>query len=73
MEIVYKLALSSSVSNPCQFKNHSDLGFHGGLLDDAVMDLIELGVVNGSRKEIDRGEHIIGMALGSENVELVSS
>ena len=49
-------------------KNHSDLGFHGGLLDDAVMDLIELGVVNGSRKEIDRGEHIIGMALGSEKM-----
>ncbi|MDC2964020.1 hypothetical protein OA067_03830, partial [Gammaproteobacteria bacterium] len=49
-------------------KTHSDLGFHGGLLDDAVMDLIESGVVNGSRKKIDRGEHIIGMALGSEKM-----
>ena len=49
-------------------KNHSDLGFHGGLLDDAVMDLIEIGVVNGSRKEIDRGKHVIGMALGSERM-----
>ena len=49
-------------------KNHSDLGFHGGLLDDAVMDLIDAGVINGSRKKIDRGKHVIGMALGSERM-----
>ena len=49
-------------------KNHSDLGFHGGLLDDAVTDLIDAGVINGSRKKIDRGKHVIGMALGSERM-----
>ena len=32
------------------------------------MDLIDAGVINGSRKKIDRGKHVIGMALGSERM-----
>lgn len=44
----------------------SDLGFHGGLIDDGVMRLIENGNMTGHRKAIDKGAHITGMALGSE-------
>ncbi len=47
-------------------KECNDLGFHGGLIDDGVMSLIRNGNLNGSRKTIDAGRHITGMALGSE-------
>ena len=43
-----------------------DLGFHGGLIDDGVFQLIERGVITGARKSIDRGLHIAGIVLGSE-------
>ncbi len=46
-------------------KDHSDLGFHGGLMDDGVMRLVQAGNINGRRKSIDPGKHILGMALGS--------
>ena len=44
----------------------SDLGFHGGLIDDGVMNLIRNGNLTGARKTIDAGRHTTGMALGSE-------
>lgn len=47
---------------------HNDLGMHGGLIDDAGFDLVEKGVVNGSRKAIDRELHVVGMALGSRRL-----
>lgn len=43
----------------------NDLGMHGGLIDDGGMGLIQAGNLNGSRKAIDSGVHITGMALGS--------
>ena len=46
----------------------NDLGLHGGLIDDGGMALIERGVVNGSRKRIDPGVHVAGMALGTERL-----
>jgi len=42
-----------------------DLGFHGGLIDDGVLELIEQGVITGARKTLDVGQHVAGMALGS--------
>jgi 4-hydroxybutyrate CoA-transferase len=42
-----------------------DLGLHGGLIDDGGMALIEHGNLTGARKELDRGRHVTGMALGS--------
>lgn len=44
---------------------HRDLGFHSGMLTDGVLDLIEKGVITGSRKEIDRGLAVTGQAMGS--------
>ena len=45
--------------------NRSDLGFHGGLVDDGVMQLVKNGNLTGVRKSIDTGKHVAGMALGS--------
>ncbi len=42
-----------------------DLGWHGGLIDDGVLGLIEQGVLTGARKPVDAGLHIAGMVLGS--------
>lgn len=44
---------------------HRDLGFHSGMLTDGVLDLIEKGVITGSRKEIDQGLAVTGQAFGS--------
>lgn len=43
----------------------SDLGLHGGIIDDGGMALVRSGNVSGARKAIDRGSHVAGMALGS--------
>ena len=43
----------------------SDLGIHSGMISDGIVDLIDRGVINGSRKEIDRGIVVTGAALGS--------
>lgn len=42
-----------------------DLGIHTGLLTEAVMPLVEAGVVNGSKKNIDTGKIITGIVAGS--------
>ncbi|HCO61719.1 MAG TPA: hypothetical protein DIT58_16195 [Porticoccaceae bacterium] len=42
-----------------------DLGIHTGLLTEAVIPLVESGVVNGSRKNIDTGKIVTGIAAGS--------
>ena len=34
---------------------HRDLGLHSGMLGDAVIELVESGVMNGSRKSVDAG------------------
>lgn len=44
---------------------HRDLGVHSGMLTDAVMQLIDKGVITGSRKQVDVGLAVAGTALGS--------
>ena len=46
-------------------REKNDLGLHSGILDDGVMELVERGVINGSRKTIDRGRHVTAYAIGS--------
>ena len=46
-------------------REKNDLGLHSGILDDGVMELVELGVINGTRKTIDRGRHVTAYAIGS--------
>jgi acyl-CoA hydrolase len=46
--------------------NHRDLGLHSELLSDAIIPLIESGVINGARKTLHPGKAILGFALGTQ-------
>jgi acyl-CoA hydrolase len=48
--------------------NHRDLGIHTELLSDGVVDLIEAGVVNGVRKDLNRTKTVGTFALGTERL-----
>jgi acetyl-CoA hydrolase len=45
-----------------------DLGIHSGMLGDAVIDLIDSGVVTGRAKTVDPGLHITCALIGSERL-----
>jgi acyl-CoA hydrolase len=45
--------------------SHRNLGVHTGMLTDGLAELIDQGVITGSRKEIDTGRAVAGTALGS--------
>lgn len=49
-------------------EDRNDLGFHGGLMDNGIMDLINQGVINGCRKTLDGHQHVLGMALGDDTL-----
>ncbi len=48
--------------------NHRDLGIHTELLSDGVVDLIEAGVVNGVRKDLNRTKTVGSFALGTDRL-----
>lgn len=45
-----------------------DLGIHTEMFTDTVVDLVEAGVVNGSRKERNRGKIVAAFMLGSRRL-----
>ncbi|HEY3713296.1 MAG TPA: acetyl-CoA hydrolase/transferase C-terminal domain-containing protein [Jatrophihabitantaceae bacterium] len=45
--------------------SHTDLGMHSGMISDAVVELVDAGVLTGAKKEIDTGVIVTGAALGS--------
>ncbi len=45
-----------------------DLGVHSGMITDALVDLVEAGVVTNARKPIDRGVSIAGILAGTERL-----
>jgi acyl-CoA hydrolase len=47
-------------------RDHRDLGVHTELLSDAVIDLIERGVVTGTRKRLAPGKVVTTFALGTQ-------
>jgi len=49
-------------------RDHRDLGIHTELLSDGVVDLIERGVVNGVRKELNRTKTVGTFALGTDRL-----
>lgn len=51
-----------------ELRGHRDLGIHSGLLDEAVVDLVEAGAVTGARKRVDPGRIVAGMAMGSRRL-----
>jgi acyl-CoA hydrolase len=48
--------------------DHRDLGIHTELLSDGVVDLMEAGVVNGIRKNLNRTKTVGTFALGTERL-----
>jgi 4-hydroxybutyrate CoA-transferase len=48
-----------------QLKNKNDLGLHSGIIDDAAQGLVDLGVLTGAAKNIDKGKHVAASALGT--------
>ena len=48
--------------------NHRDLGIHTELLSDGVVDLMEAGVVNGIRKDLNRTKTVGTFALGTDRL-----
>jgi acyl-CoA hydrolase len=49
-------------------KDHRELGVHTELLSDGVIDLVESGVVTGTRKSLRRGKIVTTLALGSQRL-----
>ncbi len=49
-------------------REHTDLGVHTELLSDPLMDLIERGVVTGTRKKLDTGKVVTTFALGTQTL-----
>ena len=45
-----------------------DLGVHSELISDGVIDLVEAGVINGSRKTLHPGKIICGFLLGTKRL-----
>lgn len=48
--------------------NHRDLGIHSEMFTDAVVDLVERGVVTGARKEINRGKLVAAFVMGTRRL-----
>ncbi len=46
-------------------RDHRDLGVHTEMFTDSVVDLVEAGVINGSRKERNRGKVVTAFLMGS--------
>jgi acyl-CoA hydrolase len=49
-----------------QLRGHRDLGVHTELLSDGLIDLVERGVVTGTRKRLRTGKVVGTFALGTE-------
>ena len=48
--------------------NKKDLGVHSELISDGVIDLVEAGVLNSSRKSIHAGKIVCGFLLGTKRL-----
>jgi acyl-CoA hydrolase len=44
---------------------HKDIGVHSGMIDDAIVELAEKGVITGRRKDFDQEKIITGMVFGT--------
>jgi acyl-CoA hydrolase len=51
-----------------QLGGHKNLGIHTEMFADGVIPLVELGVINGAEKAIDRGKMVATFLLGSKKL-----
>jgi len=49
-------------------KDKRDIGIHAEVLSDAVIELVEAGVITGLRKNIDRGKVVACMCMGTSRL-----
>ena len=49
-------------------RGHRDLGVHTEMFTDAVVDLVEAGVVTGARKERNRGKIVTAFLMGTQRL-----
>jgi acyl-CoA hydrolase/RimJ/RimL family protein N-acetyltransferase len=49
-------------------KDKKDLGIHTEMFTDAIIDLVESGVITGARKSIDRGKIVASFCLGTKKL-----
>jgi len=49
-------------------KDKKDLGIHTEMFTDAIIDMIESGVITGSRKAVDRGKIVASFCLGTQKL-----
>ena len=49
-------------------KDKKNLGIHTEMFTDAIIDLVESGVVDGSRKSIDKGKIVASFCMGSKRL-----
>lgn len=59
---------SIGVMLPRLLADRHDLGIHSAILTDGLIDLIESGVANGTRKGIDAGIAVAGELIGTERL-----
>ena len=48
--------------------HHRELGIHSEMFTDAVVDLVERGVITGARKEINRGKLVAAFVMGTRRL-----
>lgn len=51
-----------------QLKDKKHLGIHSEMLSDTVVDLVELGVIDGSEKSINKGKIVINFVMGGQKL-----
>jgi acyl-CoA hydrolase/GNAT superfamily N-acetyltransferase len=49
-------------------KDKKDLGIHTEMITDGIVDLIECGAINGTRKTMDRGKVVASFCLGTRRL-----
>lgn len=49
-------------------KDKKDLGIHTEMITDGIIDLVEAGVINGSKKTLDRGKIVTSFCLGTRRL-----
>lgn len=51
-----------------ELKHKKDLGLHSEMVGDGVVDLIKSGVINNSKKNLNKGKTILGFAFGTKKL-----
>ena len=49
-------------------KHKKDLGIHSEMISDGVVDLVNLGVINNKKKNLNRGKSIVSFLMGNKKL-----